>query len=215
MKLCLVEDDLELGRAIQAAVRDAGHDTVWVRRAAEARLLLRDPAFDGAMLDLGLPDGDGFEVLLDTRRRRPSLAVIVITARDALSDRLRGLDLGADDYLVKPFAIAELLARLRAVVRRTSGGEAGLWEVRGLTIDEHRMLVSRRGDRVPLSKSEFAILVALARSAGRVLTRRDLEARALPNSEAQSLDAHMSNLRRKIGDGYIRTVRGIGYVIEK
>jgi DNA-binding response OmpR family regulator len=215
MNLLLIEDDLELGRAIQAALRDADHAVQWARRVADARAQLHHATLDGVVLDLGLPDGNGFELLRELRLGRASLPVVIITARDALADRIRGLDLGADDYLVKPFEIAELLARLRAVARRSSAGASAAWQVHDLTIDEQRLEVTRNGERIALSRSEFALLSALARHSGRVLTRAELEARALANSEAASLDVHMSNLRRKIGAGYIRTIRGVGYVIER
>ncbi|MDE3010859.1 MAG: response regulator transcription factor [Pseudomonadota bacterium] len=214
MNLCLIEDDAELGAAVCAALSDADHRVVWVRRVQQARAALDDDALDGVVLDLGLPDGNGFEVLRDLRARRKQIPVVVITARDALADRIRGLDLGADDYLVKPFEAAELLARLRAVARRAAGAAAA-WQVRDLTIDEQRHEVTRAGECIALSKSEFALLRTLARHSGRVLTRIELESRALPDNEGAALDVHLSNLRRKIGPGYIRTIRGVGYVIER
>jgi len=218
MKICLIEDDLELGRALQSALQDAGHEAVWVRRAADARHFVAEEQFDAVLLDLGLPDGNGMELLRHLRREGKTMPILVITARDSLEDRLNGLDLGADDYLIKPFATTELLARLRAVVRRAGGwNEAGesTWKIKDLVLDDKRMTVTRAGVMVLLSKTEFALLHALMRCPDRVLTRRELEARALPNSEGQALDVHMSHLRRKIGEGYIRTVRGVGYVVEK
>jgi len=215
MKICLVEDDLELGRALEASLRASGFETLWVRRAREARAFIADEAVEAVLLDIGLPDASGFDVLRELRRAKPTLPTLVITAREALADRLAGLDLGADDYLVKPFAVAELLARLRAVLRRAHGGHsAGMWEVRGLALDELRFVATREGTVLALSPSEFALLRELMRHGGRVLTRRELEARALEGSEGQSLDSHMSNLRKKIGNGYIRTVRGVGYAID-
>ncbi len=218
MKICLIEDDLELGRALQAALQDAGHDAVWIRRAADAKHWVEQENFDALLLDLGLPDGSGTDLLHHFRRNGLTQPILVITARDSLEDRLQGLDLGADDYLVKPFAVPELLARLRAVARRTNGwndAQESVWKVKDLELDEKRMTVTKAGVPVALSKTEFALLHALMRRADRVLTRRELEAWALPNSEGQALDVHMSNLRKKIDDGYIRTVRGVGYVMEK
>ena len=218
MKICLIEDDLELGRALQSALQDAGHEAIWIRRGADAKHWAEQEGFDAMLLDLGLPDGDGTDLLQHFRRNGQTLPILVITARDSLEDRLRGLDLGADDYLVKPFAVSELLARLRAVARRATGwndAQDSVWKVKDLVLDEKRMTVTKSGVPVALSKTEFALLHALMRRAERVLTRRELEAWALPNSEGQALDVHMSNLRRKIDDGYIRTVRGIGYVMEK
>jgi len=170
------------------------------------------------LLDLGLPDGNGIDVLRELRAAGLTLPILVITARDSLEDRLNGLDRGADDYLVKPFALTELLARLRAVMRRATGwSENGepVWKVKDLVLDDKRMLLTRGGVNVVLSKTEFALLHALMRYPDRVLTRRELEARALPHSEGAALDVHMSHLRQKIGEGYIRTVRGVGYVVDK
>ena len=218
MKICLIEDDLELGRALQSALQDAGLEVMWLRRAADARHWVSEEPFDAILLDLGLPDGNGIELLRHFRSEGKTVPILVITARDSLEDRLNGLDLGADDFLVKPFVITELLARLRAVVRRTTGwNESGesVWKVKDLVLDDRRMTLTRSGLPILLSKTEFALLHALMRYPDRVLTRRELEARALPNSDGQALDVHMSHLRRKVGDGYIRTVRGIGYVVEK
>ena len=218
MKICLVEDDLELGKALQSALQDAGQEAVWVRRVADARHWIASDPFDAILLDLGLPDGSGLDLLKLLRSEGKTLPILVITARDSLEDRLGGLDIGADDYLVKPFAVSELLARLRAVVRRATGwNECGesVWKIKDLILDDRRMVLSRAGTPVVLSKTEFTLLHALMRYPDRVLTRRELEAWALPHSEGQALDVHMSHLRRKIGEGYIRTVRGVGYVVEK
>jgi DNA-binding response OmpR family regulator len=218
MKICLVEDDLELGRALQSALQDAGQEVVWVRRVADAKHWIASDPFDAILLDLGLPDGSGLDLLKLLRSEGKTLPILVITARDSLEDRLGGLDLGADDYLVKPFAVSELLARLRAVVRRATGwNESGesVWKIKDLMLDDRRMVLSRAGAPIVLSKTEFTLLHALMRYPDRVLTRRELEAWALPHSEGQALDVHMSHLRRKIGEGYIRTVRGVGYVVEK
>lgn len=218
MKICLVEDDLELGKALQSALQDAGQEIVWVRRVADAKHWVDSEPFDAILLDLGLPDGSGMDLLKLFRSEGKTLPILVITARDSLEDRLGGLDVGADDYLVKPFAVSELLARLRAVVRRATGwNESGesVWKIKDLVLDDRRMVLCRSGVPVVLSKTEFALLHALMRYPDRVLTRRELEAWALPHSEGQALDVHMSHLRRKIGEGYIRTVRGVGYVVEK
>jgi len=218
MKICLVEDDLELGKALQAALQDAGQEVIWVRRASDARHWVENEPFDAVLLDLGLPDGNGIDVLRELRSAGHTLPILVITARDSLEDRLNGLDRGADDYLVKPFVVTELLARLRAVMRRATGwSESGepVWKVKDLVLDDKRMLLTRAGANVVLSKTEFALLHALMRYPDRVLTRRELESRALPHSEGAALDVHMSHLRQKIGDGYIRTVRGVGYVVDK
>jgi two-component system response regulator QseB/two-component system response regulator BasR len=218
MKVCLVEDDLELGRALAAALRRDGHEAVWVRRAGDAQHWIGTEPFNAIILDLGLPDGNGLELLRQLRQEGNTVPILVTTARDSVEDRLNGLDLGADDYLIKPFVVKELLARLRAVVRRATGWtdpKEATWIVKDLVLDEKRMTITRAGQPVTLSKTEFALLQALMKHADRVLTRHEIEKEAeLPN-EGHVLDVHMSKLRNKIGEGYIRTVRGIGYVVEK
>jgi len=217
MNLCLIEDDLLLGKALSAALDDAGYRVTWVRTAADAGRWLEHGAFDVAVLDLGLPDGDGMTVLERIRRVAPRLPVAIITARDSLRTRIDGLDAGADDLLVKPFATAELLARLRAIRRRSDRSDPSADErltVADLVVDEARR-ACRRGDvSIALSPTEVALLRHLLLHKNRVRTRRQLEAGAMPESNGLALDAHMSNLRRKIGPDLVRTVRGVGYVIE-
>lgn len=219
MRICLLEDDLVLGRSLQAVLQRDHHEVVWVRRLAEARQQLAEAAPDALLLDLGLPDGQGLSLLREIRARDSQLPVLVITARDGIEDRLQGLDEGADDYLIKPFVGAELLARLRAVTRRSGRAlapeEPQLWSVRDLVLDEGRQQLSRAGQTIALSKTEFALLLTLMKYPDRVLTRAELESRALARSEGAALDVHMFNLRRKIGEGYVRTVRGVGFVLEK
>ncbi len=218
MKICLVEDDLELGRALAAALRQDGHDAVWLRRAADALQWADAEPFDAMLLDLGLPDGNGLDLLRHFRAEGKTLPILVITARDGMQDRLSGLNVGADDYLIKPFATEELLARLRAVVRRSSGWsdpKESTWTIRDLTLDEKRMTITRDNQLIPLSKTEFALLHTLMKHADRVLTRQEIETYAMLHDEGHVLDVHISKLRKKIGEGYIRTVRGIGYVVEK
>lgn len=217
MKLCLIEDDLELGRGLHAALRDAGHEVLWLRRAQDGAHWLANDEFDAILLDLSLPDGDGMHLLKEARSKGIVSPILLISAREGLQDRLKGLDLGADDYLVKPFATAELLARIRAVARRGRAldeASESVLQVRDLTVNEQQRLVHKDGQNIQLSPTEFALLYALIRRPNRVLTRGELEAAALRESEGQSLDVHMSNLRKKIGEGYIRTVRGVGYGIQ-
>jgi DNA-binding response OmpR family regulator len=222
MKILMIEDDLAIGRALLSVFQDEGHAVVWVRMAegAVARLQcepLAEP-FDAVLLDLGLPDGDGAALLREMRALGLRVPVLIMTARDSLQDRLDGLDTGADDYLIKPFEIPELLARLRAIVRRSNGnvdGVGALWTSGELVLDESRMLVTRAGAAVSLSRTEFALLLTLMKESGRVLTRAELEQGVLPHSEGQTLDVHISNLRKKIGDRVIRTVRGVGYMVQR
>ena len=212
----MIEDDLAIGRALLTAFKDEGHEMVWLRLGAGAEGRLQSEDFDAVLLDLGLPDCDGSDLLRQLRGAGVTAPVLIITARDGLQDRLEGFESGADDYLIKPFEIPELLVRLRAILRRTGANADGesLWTLRDLVLEERRMRVTRAGVPIALSKTEFALLLTLMKQSDRVLTRAELERRVLPHSDGPTLDVHISNLRKKIGDGYIRTVRGVGYMAQ-
>ncbi|HDW0460807.1 TPA: response regulator [Enterobacter hormaechei subsp. xiangfangensis] len=216
MKILLIEDDLDLGNGVRIALADQGFDVIWVRRKEDALHQLGICVPELILLDLGLPDGDGMSLMTRLRQQLKGVPVIILTARGTLQDRLCGLDAGADDYLVKPFVLAELLARVRALARRSYGFENEAIEIRGLSlhIPTRRVTVSAR--HVVLTASEYALLETLMLRADRVLTRRYLEERLFGTKEnlSNALDVHMGNLRRKIGDGFVRTVRGVGYVID-
>jgi two-component system response regulator QseB len=217
VNILLIEDDMDIGNGVRIALSDAGMSVVWVRRCNDATRSLQETPPDIVLLDLGLPDGDGITLLRQLRRSHEPLPVLIMTARDGLNDRLLGLDSGADDYLVKPFALAELLSRVRALARRSYGYRDESLEVRELLVHLPTMRVTVAGRPVELSPSEFQLLCALAKRADRVMTRRMLEDIVLqePGSDSNALEVHVSNLRRKIGNGYIRTVRGVGYVIDR
>jgi two-component system response regulator QseB len=168
------------------------------------------------LLDLGLPDGDGMSLMARLRHQLKGIPVIILTARGTLQDRLTGLDAGADDYLVKPFVLAELLARVRALVRRSYGFQDEAIEIRGLSLHVPTRRVTVSASHVDLTASEYALLETLMLRPDRVLIRSFLEERIFGAKENMSnaLDVHMGNLRRKIGDGYVRTVRGVGFVID-
>lgn len=216
MKILLIEDDLDLGNGVRIALADQGLDVIWVRRKEDALHQLAVCAPELILLDLGLPDGDGMSLMAYVRQQLKGIPVIILTARGTLQDRLSGLDAGADDYLVKPFVLAEQLARVRALARRSYGYQNEAVEIRGLSlhVPTRRVAVSSR--HIELTASEYALLETLMLRADRVLTRRFLEERIFGAKENMSnaLDVHMGNLRRKIGDGYVRTVRGVGYVID-
>lgn len=216
MNLLLVEDDLDLGDGIRLALSGQGFRVCWVRRLQDARTRLEEALHDVVVLDLGLPDGDGLALLSDLRQGQPRLPVLILSARDGLNDRLRGLDNGADDYLVKPFALAELVARLQALVRRTYRTAGSALVVGGLSVDEAARRVQVDGATVELSRCEFDLVSLLIKRRDHVVSRRLLEEQVLPGGlqSSNSLDVHMSNLRKKIGSHYIRTVRGVGYAIE-
>jgi two-component system response regulator QseB len=217
MNILLVEDDMDIGNGVRVALTDAGMAVIWVRRCNDAMQSLQQTPPDVVLLDLGLPDGDGITLLRQLRRNHEPLPVLIMTARDGLNDRLLGFDSGADDYLVKPFALAELLSRVRALARRTYGYRDESLEVRELAIHVPTMRVTVAGRLVDLSPSEYQLLCALVKRADRVMTQRMLEDMVLQESSSDSnaLEVHVSNLRRKIGNGYIRTVRGVGYVIDR
>jgi two-component system, OmpR family, response regulator QseB len=218
MNILLVEDDLDLANGIRLALQDNGMTVSWVRRIDYAEQALQTDVCDLILLDLGLPDGDGLAFLAKLRRNKNPKPVLILTARDTLSDRLAGLDGGADDYLVKPFELAELLSRIRALARRSFGLLDETIELRGLRLQEASMKVFLNDELVLLSRSELIILSKLLKAPDRVITRRILEealASGGAKNESNVLDVHVSNLRRKIGEGFIRTVRGVGYVIDR
>ena len=216
MKILLIEDDLDLGNGVRIALADQGFDVIWVRRKEDALHQLGICVPELILLDLGLPDGDGMSLMTRLRQQLKGVPVIILTARGTLQDRLCGLDAGADDYLVKPFVLAELLARVRALARRSYGFENEAIEIRGLSLHIPTRRVTVRARHVELTASEYALLETLLLRADRVLTRRYLEERIFGTKEnlSNALDVHMGNLRRKIGDGFVRTVRGVGYVID-
>jgi two-component system OmpR family response regulator/two-component system response regulator QseB len=226
MRLFLVEDDRMIGESLRAALRLEGHAVDWVRDAAAAQATLATERFDLVLLDLGLqpPPGasgaaataDGLDVLRALRGRGDSTPVIVLTARDGLGDRVAGLDAGADDYLVKPFEIDELNARMRAVLRRHAGRAAPLLSHAGVTLDPATRQVARDGVPVLLSAREFAVLEALMARPGALLSRAQLEDRLYgwgEEIESNAVSVYIHQLRRKLGADFIRNVRGVGYYV--
>ena len=214
MHVLLIEDDLDLGQALQQAMKAEGISSEWLRRAVDAPQLPDEASVACVLLDLTLPDGTGFELLRRWRREGASVPIIIITARSALPDRLRGLDDGADDFLVKPFATAELVSRIRAVVRRYALQASNVWTWGELEIEPRRHVVRLDGLPVELSQREFRLLLELWREGGAVVPTQALAQRLNPLLEAvdfSSLEVHVFNLRRKIGAHRIRTVRGVGY----
>lgn len=217
IRLLLVEDDPQLGPALLRTLNENGYATHWAKSVAEADLTLATERFEAVVLDLGLPDGSGLSVLRRMRKRDDRTPVLILTARDAVEDRVKGLDEGGDDYLAKPFAVPELLSRLRALVRRSAGFASRAWQIRNVLVDPDSRQVAVDGQPVELSPREFQVLMALARSAGRVLTRGQLEdslAEVGYEAESNALEVHIHHLRKKLGQGLIRTVRGVGYLLE-
>ena len=218
MRVLLVEDDLDLGEAVRVALKPEGYTVDWVKDGASALHALSHESFELAVLDLGLPRMDGLEVLARLRAASNPVPVLVLTARDATADRLAGLDAGADDYLVKPFEVNELKARLRALLRRSFNRPQTALEYREVRLDPSTQEVSFRGQPVVLQRKEFLLLHQLLSQPGRVFTRDKLEQVLYGwNEEVESnaLEVHVHHLRRKLFPELIRTVRGVGYMVEK
>ncbi len=216
--MLLVEDDSLLGDGIRAGLRQAGYAVDWVRDGQAARLSLETGEYALLVLDLGLPKLSGTEILKWLRNRGSTLPVLILTARDTVADRIAGLDAGADDYLIKPFDLDELIARLRALSRRSSGQAAPLLQLGAIELDPASRQVRKQGKIVELSAREFTLLHELMRQAGRVLSREQLEECLYgwgEEVESNSVEVHVHHLRRKLGSSLIRTLRGVGYVIDK
>jgi DNA-binding response OmpR family regulator len=205
-----------IGRAVVAGLHDGGYTVDWVRDGGEAELALANSVYDLALLDLGLPRRDGLEILKSLRRSGKDVPVVIITARDSVVDRVAGLDNGADDYLVKPFDLDELLARARAVIRRRDGRASPGMSYGALTLDPAKRQVTFRGQRIELSAREFAVLEALMKEPGAVVSREKLEDAVYGWGEevgSNSIEVHLHHLRRKLRPQLIRNVRGVGYRI--
>ncbi len=218
MRILLAEDDPLLGDGLRAGLRQLGFQVDWVRDGQAAARELRAEPYAAAVLDLGLPLKDGMDVLAETRRAGLTLPILVLTARDAVPDRIRGLDVGADDYVVKPVDLDELAARLRALVRRAHGQPQECLQVKGVTLDAAARTVLLAGEAVTLSIREFDLLHALMLNAGRVLSREQLEQHLYSwgqEVDSNAVEVHIHHLRRKLGTDTIRTVRGVGYVMQK
>jgi two-component system, OmpR family, response regulator QseB len=217
MRLLLVEDDVMIGEGVRAGLRQDGYVVDWVQDGAAAEAALAaEQGYALVLLDLGLPRKDGLALLQSLRRRGNRVPVLVISARDAVNDRVRGLDLGADDYLVKPFELHELAARVRAVLRRHAGRAEPVIEFGDFRLDPSSRKLSYCGREVSVSAREFALLRALLDRPGQTLSRAQLEERLYGWGEevaSNAVEVHVHNLRRKLGERAIRTVRGLGYVI--
>lgn len=216
MRVLLVEDDPMIGRAVMVGLRDAGYAVDWARDGAEAEIAVGTGVYDLALLDLGLPRRSGLDILKGVRRSGVTLPILIITALDSVADRVAGLDAGADDYLVKPFDLDELLARARAVIRRHGGRSSAEIVYGSLSIDPALRQVSFRGAIVDLSAREFAVLEALMKEPGAVVSREKLEDAVYGWGEevgSNSIEVHLHHLRRKLDAQLIRNVRGVGYRI--
>lgn len=216
MRILLVEDDNLLGDALQAGLKQSGHAVDWMKDGVAADQALQTEPYAAVVLDLGLPRMEGLEVLRRLRGRGNAVPVLILTARDAVDSRIAGLDAGADDYLLKPFDMGELAARLRALMRR-AGGKADLQvQVAGVALDPAAHRVTCQDRPVELSPREFALLHALMLNAGRVMSRAQLEEQLYAwgeEIESNAVEVHIHHLRRKLFPGLIETIRGVGYLI--
>jgi two-component system response regulator QseB len=218
MRVLLVEDDAMIGASVQKGLRQDGFSVDWVRDGQAAETALATHAYDAVLLDLGLPGKAGSEVLRSLRRGGSDVPVLIVTARDAVDDRVAGLDSGADDYIVKPFDLDELAARIRAVVRRRSGRADPVVKVGDVTLDPASHRVTLRGTEVTLSARELALLEALLDRPGAILSRAQLEERLYGWGEevgSNTVEVFIHALRRKLGADFVRTVRGVGYTVPR
>jgi two-component system OmpR family response regulator/two-component system response regulator QseB len=218
MRILLAEDDTMLGDGLRAGLRQAGFQVDWVRDGLAAERELASGVYAAAVLDLGLPLKDGLAVLKDLRARRIDTPVLVLTARDAVPDRVVGLDTGADDYVIKPVDLHELAARLRSLVRRALGQLQDTLRAGAVELDASSRRVSLQGEVVALSTREYDLLHALMRNNGRVLSREQLEQQMYSwghEVESNTIEVHIHHLRRKLGTELIQTVRGVGYMVQR
>lgn len=216
MRILLAEDDIMLGEALQDALHAQGFVVDWLKDGEAALQALLNDRFDLLILDLGLPRRDGMDVLTTIRRREMDIPVLILTARDTTSDRIAGLDAGADDYLLKPFDLGELSARLRALLRRRSGRARPEIRHGELRVDPAAQRVFLSENEIILPRREYMLLKELLDHAGEVLTRDKLEAALygwMEEVESNTLEVHIHHLRKKLGSDFIRTVRGVGYMI--
>ncbi|MFC6672867.1 response regulator [Marinobacterium aestuariivivens] len=217
MDLLLIEDDELLGRGICEAL-GPDYRVEWFQDGRQGLAALLDMTPDLVILDLNLPGLDGLEVLRSARKRQVEVPILILTARDALEDRIAGLDAGADDYLLKPFSLDELEARLRALYRRARGRSDERLLYRDLAVDTRQRQVSLEGRELQLSRREYELLIRLLDARGQVMTRRKLEEQLYgldEDLESNALEVHIHNLRKKIGREMIRTVRGVGYMMDR
>ncbi len=218
MRILLVEDDELLGDGLRAGLRHCGFAPDWLRDGVSARSALKTEDYAAVVLDLGLPRLDGLSLLRELRAAGARMPVLVLTARDALNDRIEGLDSGADDYVIKPVDLDELAARLRALIRRSGGQAAPTLRVGALELDPAARRARLNGEALELPAKELAILEMLMRNAGKVISRAQLESALYGWSEgveSNTVEVHIHHLRRKLGAETIRTLRGVGYLLEK
>jgi two-component system response regulator QseB len=216
MRVLLVEDDQMVGKAVRRGLTQAGFTVDWAEDGCEAECALADGVYDCCVLDLGLPRKPGMQLLVELRSRGNHVPVLIASARDTVGERIAGLEAGADDYMLKPFDLDELIARIRALLRRSAGSASPLMRHGSLMLDPVRKTVVNAGAAVALSAREFAILEALMRRPGAVLSRDKLEESVYGWGEelaSNAIEVHLHHLRRKLGPGLIHNIRGVGYSV--
>ena len=218
MRVLIVEDDPLLGDALAAGLKQRGFEADWVQDGRDAQAAIRVEPFAAVVLDLGLPGLGGLELLRGERARGNKVPVLILTARDAVQDRIAGLDSGADDYVVKPTDLDELAARLRALVRRSKGEPAPVLQIGQVVLDPAARMVTLDGQAMDLPPREFTLLQELMLNAGRVLSREQLEERMYrwgDEVESNAVEVHVHHLRRKLGAQIVKTIRGVGYMMPR
>jgi two-component system response regulator QseB len=220
MRVLLVEDDELLGDGIRTGLRHYGHTVDWVKdgKSANDAITSKYESFDLIVLDLGLPKLSGLEVLKNVRERNITTPVLILTARDTIEDRVKGLDAGADDYLAKPFDLDELCARMRALQRRAKARAKPVIIYGEISLDPASHIITYRDEAILISRREFSLLQKLLENAGRVISREQLNQTLYgwgENIDSNALEVHIHNLRKRFGNDLIRTIRGVGYMVEK
>ncbi len=217
MRLLLVEDDEMMGQAVKIALSQAGHAVDWARNSEDAEEVLRTTTYDTVVLDINLPGRSGIDLLKSMRKWPNNTPVLALTARDTTKQKIEGLNAGADDYLVKPFDLEELLARLHSLHRRSNGRTSQILERGTIACDVTAKTVSNHGKPVSLSAKEFAVLTILLENAGRIINKSQIEDKLYGwdfEVESNAVEVHISGLRKKLGGSTIKTIRGLGYIVE-
>jgi len=218
VRILLVEDDALLGEGLYAGLKRENYSLDWIKNGETALIAMQETAYDAVILDIGLPKMSGLDVLRQARSEGNKLPVLILTARDAVSDRVDGLDAGADDYLVKPFEFSELCARLRALTRRARGLTEQLICYKNIQIDPAAHSVKLDNQQMELSRREFSLLEELLSNVGRVLSKAHLEEKLYSWGDeigSNTIEVHIHHLRKKFGSELIKTVRGVGYIVAK
>jgi two-component system response regulator QseB len=218
IRLLLVEDDQMIGEEIKEGLNHRGFTLDWVKTRSSGEEALKIDNFDLLVLDLGLPDGSGLDLLRSLRNQDKGIPVIILTAWDAVSDRISGLDAGSDDYMVKPFELEELAARIRALLRRSAGRISPLMEYGNISVDLSAMEVTLNGQKVHLSRNEYSLLITFLENPGKIFSRMELEKILYgweQEVESNTIQVFVHNLRKKLGKSIIRNIHGLGYVLEK